>query len=91
MFPQQRQMRATLLPSCVVLATLCLAGVPATTQAASPASMGEAQKVHIQAPLAWKMNDLFRPFERNLRTRESMVRFSFVGVIVALAIIWWRK
>jgi hypothetical protein len=43
----------------------------------------------LSAPLWWEK--VYGSIESGLRNRQRMLQFGAVGMLLALAIIWWRK
>ncbi len=69
-----------------------LAGACVIPLCASDATIARRPTVHVLPPLAasW-WDEIYGPIENALSSRETMVQFGAVGVLVGLFIIWYRR
>jgi hypothetical protein len=77
-----------------VVAGWILTCTPVTPLRAGEAKMPIAGRptIHVLPPLAdgwWE--EIYGPIENALSSRETMVQFGAVGVLIGLFIIWYRR
>jgi hypothetical protein len=82
-------MRRFLVAVAMMLACTCVTPLRAGQ---AKTTMAERPTAHALPPLAegwWE--EIYGPIENALSSRETMVQFGAVGVLIGLFIIWYRR